>query len=50
MDHSNCRGQTTLELVVIALVLTTALFAIYLIAEESRDYLKPVWLSREVKR
>lgn len=50
MDRSNYRGQASFELVVIALVLSTVLYAIYAVAEESRSFFTPVWLSREVGR
>lgn len=50
MERSNDRGQSSLELVVIALVLSTFLFAVYALAEQSRSFFKPVWLSRDLSQ
>jgi hypothetical protein len=48
MESANSRGQCSLELVLVLILLTGVVFALHQSAKRSRDIFKPVMLSYEV--
>jgi hypothetical protein len=50
MESANSRGQCSLELVLVLILLTGVVFALHQTAKRSRDIFKPVMLSYEVRR
>lgn len=49
-SHSGYRGQCSLEMAVALLALTAIVVVLKNFAIEARDYVRPAWLSREVRR
>jgi hypothetical protein len=50
MASANPRGQCSIELVLVLIVATAAIFALHLTAVKSKSFFKPVMLSQEVRR
>lgn len=50
MESANSRGQCSLELVLVLILLTGAIFALHQTAKRSRAVFKPVMLSDGVNR
>ncbi len=50
MEGANPRGQCSLELVLVLIVLTSVVLVLHLTAKQARDYFKSATLSTEYDR